>query len=162
MIFLADLPFDTNIIVVLVAVIFAAIKAFIEKKNGTGQEEEINEEELYREYEAELRRQQEAMGQQMPSVSREPEPEPEPVPQPVVQTAAPVVSNPRPIRPTLSAAEKQALENFKKLSSGSSRKRKVGPTRSRVIRHLSSPTAAREALVLSEVLGPPKGLRNED
>ena len=35
----------------------------------------------------------------------------------------------------------------------------IAGTRSKVLRQLSSPTAAREALLLAEILGPPKGMQ---
>ncbi|MBK73416.1 MAG: hypothetical protein CMO76_08235, partial [Verrucomicrobiales bacterium] len=60
-----------------------------------------------------------------------------------------------PVLPKLSAAEARALNNLNLRKKTSSRKAR-GSTRSRVYRHLSSPTAAREALLLAEILGPPK------
>ena len=162
---LADFPFDSNVIVVLVAVIFAAIKAYLERGNKATEEEGMTEEELLEQYEAELRRQQEEM--EAREAARQPTPvvsksRPEPTPPPIPQVAAvPMPYRPaaKPVKPKLTAAEKLALENFQRLSANSRKRRTSGSTKSRVHRHLSSPTAAREALVLAEVLGPPKAFK---
>jgi type IV secretory pathway VirB10-like protein len=155
---LADFPFDSNVIVVLIAVIFTAIKAFLER--GKAKEEEFNEEELLEQYEAELRREQEA-GEMNPPVLQPqsqdvPPPFPDFVEAPVVAKTAPAA----PVRPTLSSAEQKALESFQLRSSGPRKRRASESTKSMVYRHLSSPTAAREALLLSEILGPPKAFKD--
>lgn len=160
---LADFPFDSNVIVILVAVIFAGIKAFLERNQKGADEEVLPDYELeeedraagdQRDYEAEVARRQAEMQIELPA------------PRPVVEQSPPPLPGAIPVskakKPTLSAAEKKALENLKRRSEQKAkpgRRRSSGPTRSRVIRHLSSPTAAREALVLAEVLGPPKALK---
>jgi len=156
---LAEFPLDSNAIIVVVAVIFAAIKAFIEKKQKKEVEEsppipENEEEEYdpYLEYEAELERQRREREIVLPvRVS---------TPPPLITPPAVQVANKTPVRPKLSDAEKKALKN---LNLNSHRQRKGTSrdqsTKSRVYLHLSSPTAAREALVLAEVLGPPKAFK---
>jgi type IV secretory pathway VirB10-like protein len=167
---LADLPFDPNVIVVLVAVIFAAVKAFLERNQDPGADEgedfpsaemrEVDREFDDSAYEDELRRQRQE--REMPSpVVVPPKPDRKRVP---VSPATPpplpgMVPQMGTKRPSLSEAERKALANLKRRSQEKSqRKRPRHSTRSRVVRHLSSPTAAREALVLAEVLGRPKAL----
>lgn len=156
---LAEFPFDSNVIVVLVAVIFAAIKAFLERGNKADDGEGTIGEELLEQYEEELRRQQmemearEAAERQRPAASSPPSiPETFSVPMTHREGS-------KPHRPKLTAAEKKALENFQRRSRSSEKRPSPGSTKSRVYRHLSSPTAAREALVLAEVLGPPKAFK---
>lgn len=147
---LADFPFDSNVIVVLVAVIFAAIKAFLERgKSEESVEETGEDEELYEQYEAELQRQREALEFSAPIVRPVEAFRPPPIP-----------SAPKPIKPSLSAAEKEALENLQLRSRRSRKKRSDQSTKRRIYRHLASPTAAREALLLAEILGPPKALKD--
>ena len=63
-------------------------------------------------------------------------------------------------RPNLSPAEQQAIVNFQEVSSNKGkRKSKSSPTGSKVRELLASPTAARDAIVLTEILGPPKGMQ---
>lgn len=168
---LADLPFDPNVIIVLVAVVFAGIKAFLERNQSSGevdepkgpfdqnQDDEAAAEEAHREYEAEIERQRRALDMPAPTaVSPSPRSAQKETAPPPLPGAVPSVT---PNRPKLSRAEKQALENLEKRSRKKPRpKHDRGlSTRARVIGHLSSPTAAREALVLAEVLGPPKALK---
>ena len=108
---LADLPFDSNAIIVVVAVIFAAIKAFIERnKNNDGEEppelpEDAEEDyDPYLEYQAELERQRKQLEIKLPvQVSKPP---------PLTSPPAVQITNKAPIRPQLSEAEKKALENL--------------------------------------------------
>jgi len=136
---------DPRAIFVLLAVIFAAIKAFFEHRKKGESEEIVGEEtefNVFQAYEEELARQRRDLQIEVPSPTTPP-------PLPSV-----------PIRPRLSRAEEEALYNLNLLKTR--RSRKAGnSTRSRLYRHLSSPTAAREALLLAEVLGPPKSLQND-
>ena len=54
----------------------------------------------------------------------------------------------------------QALEALEARTKKVARKAR-DTTKSRVYRHLSSPTAAREALLLAEILGPPKAMQGK-
>ena len=155
---LADLPIDPNVIIVFGAVIFAAIKAFLEKRQQENappeQEYENNEEEypdLYQEYEAELERQRQAAEIVIPPKLETPPP---------IPVAPPIIPSQVPKKPTLSAAEKTALENFQNQNPRT--RRSTSSTKSRVMKQLASPTAAREALLLAEILGPPKAMRPEE
>ena len=136
---------DPQAIFVLLAVIFAAIKAFFEHRKKWESEEIVGEEtefNVFQAYEEELARQRRDLQIEVPSPTTPP-------PLPSVPT-----------RPRLTQAEKEALSNLNLLTKR--RSRKTGnSTRSRLYRHLSSPTAAREALLLAEVLGPPKSLQND-
>ncbi len=159
---LAEFPFDSNVIVVLVAVIFAAIKAYLERGTKSDGEEGTAEEELLEQYEAELRRQQMEREAREAAKKQRSAPPSTPFPPPVPETFSVPMTHrgaAKPIRPKLTAAEKKALENFQRRSRTSEKRQSTDSTKSRVHRHLSSPTAAREALVLAEVLGPPKAFK---
>ncbi|MDA7908071.1 hypothetical protein N9C66_08560 [Akkermansiaceae bacterium] len=145
---------DPQAIFVLLAVIFAAIKAFFEHRKKGESEEIVGEEtefDPYQAYEEELARQRRNL--QIKDSS--------PTVPPPLDNFTPTPPLPSvPIRPRLSRAEEEALSNLNLLKTR--RSRKAGnSTRSRLYRHLSSPTAAREALLLAEVLGPPKSLQND-
>lgn len=145
---------DPQAIFVLLAVIFAAIKAFFEHRKKGESEEIVGEEtefDPYQAYEAEIARQRRDLQIGVPS----------PTVPPPLDNFTPTPQLPSvPIRPRLSQAEEEALSNLNLLKTR--RSRKAGnSTRSRLYRHLSSPTAAREALLLAEVLGPPKSLQND-
>ena len=154
---LADFPFDSNVIVVLIAVIFAAIKAFFERSKA--KEEEFSEEDLVENYEAELRQQQEAQQIPQPAIKQAPPNLPPPFPDFFEAPVVPVKPT-QPTRPTLSVAEQKALENFQVRPKRPRKRRSPNSTKSRVYSHLSSPTAAREALLLAEILGPPKAFKD--
>ena len=61
-------------------------------------------------------------------------------------------------RPNLSAAEQQAIVNFQEISSHKGEKKRKRPE-SKIRDLLASPSAARDAIVLTEILGQPKGMR---
>lgn len=158
---LAEIP--EQLIFVVVMLVIAAIKAmgekFGKKKEPTYEEyEEDNSVETdYEEYARQLReRQAEILARQQADA-------PPPLP-----SAAPVVFEKPDTPPVvkkhkLSAAEQKALENFQKGKPGRKKSAAIGigtTARARARRVLSSPTAARDAIVLSEILGPPKGQKN--
>ena len=165
---------DPQAILVVLMVIFAAIKAFFEKRKN-GDAEKVRGEEtgpdLYQAYEEELARQQRDL-----QIEISPPTSPPTSPQTSPQTSPPPLSEAvpfssrkatpqpplpsAPVLPKLSAAEKQALESLKARTKKSVRKARDS-TKSRVYRHLSSPTAAREALLLAEILGPPKATQEK-
>ena len=164
---LAEIPDNVIFIVVMLAI--AAFKALGEKfGNKEPQEtyEEYDEEDSvetdYEEYARQLHeRQAEILARQQGQ--QQPTPPPIPTsPEVVVQKRVekpyvpPVVK-----KPQLSAAEKKALENLQQnsVSPRKRRRRNTSTARARARRVLSSPNAARDAIVLSEILGPPKGQR---
>lgn len=149
---LAEIDINPNVIIVFVAMIIAGFKALIEKRNqqnkATQSEDEGDYEGLYEAYEAELAAQRQQL--QIPTTT------PPPLP------TSPQVPGPQPREvelPTLSAAEEAALDRFNSRSNGPRKKLSPLSTKARVKDHLSSPTAAREALLLAEILGPPKALK---
>ncbi len=148
---------DPQAILVLLMVIFAAIKAFFEQRKKVGSEETLEEEtnlDLYQAYEEEVARQRKELQIELsPPASSPPLSDAIPFSKPKATPPPPLPSEP--VLPKLSAAEAKALNDLNLRKKTSSRKAK-GSTRSRVYRHLSSPTAAREALLLAEILGPPK------
>ncbi len=153
---LAEIDINPNVIIVFVAMIIAGVKALIEKRNQQNQppqaEDEEGYEELYEAYEAELAAQRQQL--QIPATAPPPLPTPTPV-----QVPAPA-PQPRKVElPTLSAAEEAALDRFNSRPNGPRRKINSLSTKTRLKAHLSSPTAAREALLLAEIFGPPKALK---
>ncbi|MDA7529819.1 hypothetical protein N8585_01720 [bacterium] len=150
---------DPQAILVLLMVIFAAIKAFFDQRKKVGSEETLEEETnlgLYQAYEEEVARQRKELQIELsPPASPPASPPPlsDAIPFSNAKATPPLPSEP--VLPKLSAAEAKALNDLNLRKKTSSRKAR-GSTRSRVYRHLSSPTAAREALLLAEILGPPK------
>ena len=153
---LAEIDINPNVIIVFVAMIIAGLKALVEKRNQQNQppqaEDEEGYEELYDAYEAELAAQRQQL--QIPAAAPPPLPAPTPV---QVPARAP---QPRKVElPTLSPAEEAALDRFNSRPNGPRRKLNSSSTKARLKTHLSSPTAAREALLLAEIFGPPKALK---
>jgi hypothetical protein len=152
---------DPQAILVLLMVIFAAIKAFFEQRKKVGSEESLEEEtnlDLYQAYEEEVARQRKELQIELPPPASPPASPPllsDAIPFSSANATLPPPLLSEPVLPKLSAAEAKALNDLNLRKKTSSRKAK-GSTRSRVYRHLSSPTAAREALLLAEILGPPK------
>ena len=152
---------DPQAILVLLMVIFAAIKAFFEQRKKVGSEVTLEEEtnlDLYQAYEEEVAKQQKELQIELsPPASPPASPPPlsDAIPLSSANATLPPLLPSEPVLPKLSAAEARALNNLNLRKKTSSRKAR-GSTRSRVYRHLSSPTAAREALLLAEILGPPK------
>jgi hypothetical protein len=152
---------DPQAILVLLMVIFAAIKAFFEQRKKVGSEETLEEEtnlDLYQAYEEEVARQRKELQIELPPPASPPASPPllsDAIPFSSANATLPPPLLSEPVLPKLSAAEAKALNDLNLRKKTSSRKAK-GSTRSRVYRHLSSPTAAREALLLAEILGPPK------
>ncbi|MGJ8695139.1 MAG: hypothetical protein ACSHYF_02395 [Verrucomicrobiaceae bacterium] len=162
--------FDPQFIIVLVMVVLAGVKALIEKLQEkahppvTGEDYEGPEtiETDYEEYARQLReRQAEIAAQQRAALETAPPPLPSAIPVALpVAKKVPSRFQEKPALPKLSAAEKRALENLKKSQNLPRRPSSPGTTaRARAKRVLSSPHAARDAIVLSEILGTPKGLR---
>lgn len=151
---LAEIEINPNVIIVFVAMIIAGFKALIEKRNQQNDAPQAEDkggfEELYEAYEAELAAQRQQL--QIPATAPPPLPTPTPVQIPAPQ--------PREVElPTLSAAEQAALDRFNSRSNEPRRKVNSLSTKARLKAHLSSPTAAREALLLAEIFGPPKALK---
>jgi len=153
---------DPQAILVVLMVIFAAIKAFFEKRKNGDAEEVLGEEtspDLYEAYEEELARQQRDLQIEISPPTSPPRLS-EAVPFSSREATPPPTLPSAPVLPKLSAAEKQALEALKARKKAGVRKAR-NSTKSRVYRHLSSPTAAREALLLAEILGPPKAMQDK-
>ena len=158
----AALPIDPQAIIIFIAVIFAAVKALIERGQKNKEpsptplfEDEEEEIDPYESYESELQKQREEMGIPPALPVRSQAPQLAPTPKVSIIPAA--------IKPAghkLSREEKAALENLR-LSSLRARKESTISTKARVKEHLSSPTAAREALLLAEIFGPPKALKTD-
>lgn len=168
----AEIDINPNVIIVFVAMIIAGLKALIEKRNQQNQppqaEEEEGYEELYEAYEAELAAQRQQL--QIPAAAPPPLPTPTTVQAPAaapppLPASTPVqvparAPQPRKVElPTLSPAEEAALDRYNSRPNGPRRKLNSSSTKARLKTHLSSPTAAREALLLAEIFGPPKAFK---
>lgn len=164
--FLAE-GIDGQVIVVILMVLFAGVKALIEKLQNKGaapaeyQEEDYEGyevEEDYDEYARQLREQREEILRRQQEAAAPP-PLPSSVPAPTPRQ--PEVYLPAKVKkPNLSKAEQEALANFQRSTPRRARRSETITARARARRVLASPYAARDAIVLSEILGKPKGLRD--
>lgn len=171
---------EPQAIIILVVMIIGAIRWFLEnvrKKSEPEEDETSPFEDLYEEARREIQQRQareypteEEMERTLYEGSREaqvvtapPSPAiPPPLPpqlQPSITTAPGIDYNSPPSRPTaeLSAAEQQALDRWNAGGTPSSRRRR-SRGRSKVRDLLATPSSARDAIVLREILGPPKGM----
>lgn len=168
---LAEIPENVIFIVVMLAI--AAFKALSEKFANKGQDETHQEydeydsvETDYDEYARQLRERQAEILARQQGQEQAPPPLPSTQPvrsQPSPKPQAPEITPYSPAslkKPQLTAAEQQALENLQDSSRLHQKRNRTGSTaRARARRVLASPYAARDAIVLSEILGPPKGQR---
>ena len=147
----------------ILMVLFAGIKSLMEKIKSQQGESSDSEEtdydpmaEFYEETSRQLHEQRETvLSRQQGFVEASPPPLP-----PVYVAPAPApVKRPQIKKPTLSALEQEALKNLQKqkVKEPLRKRPRLGTARARALRVLSSPSAARDAVVLSEILGPPKG-----
>lgn len=175
---------DPQAIIILVVMIIGGLRWLFEQMKKTqeqGDEDDagpfVELEEMYEEARREI---QERQGRMLPDEEEvaerleEYQPGPPPLvvetpgtvppPLPPVPRAAPTPSyavpdfSPKPAQPVLSVAEEQALQRVQ--AKGLPRRttsRRPTRGRSRVRDLLSTPSAARDAIVLREILGPPKG-----
>ena len=139
---------DPGAIVIIIAMVLAAAKRFLDKRASKESREEIFVEPAAEDW--------------LPtSMPRPIEPgfvtPRRTTPPPLTAPQAPQTGS----LALLSLAEKTALENLHQRKRKQKTSCQSKSTKSRVYRHLSSPTAAREALVLAEVLGPPTSLKND-
>lgn len=160
---LAEFSPDPQVIIIFIAVVFAAVKSFLERRAELKRQAELNEveefdfEQAAADYEEELERQRREIG--LPAA-------PPPLPIPTRQATVTIqrtptipltIPKPKPIRPQVSDAQKAAARNFERISN---KKKSDHPTtHTRIQAHLKSPSIAREALVLAEIFGKPKGLQ---
>ncbi len=153
---LADI--DPQVIIVFVAMIFAGLKALFEKiaeskrrKRGSPHiiEDYVVDDQDYLEKLAQQRRELEIPNFEQPPPPPLPEIKAPSGQAEFFETAEPAIVTPPPVK----AVPKPAMEIV------SQKKPTFISTRKRLKQHLSSPTAAREALLLAEVLGRPKSLR---
>ncbi len=157
---------NPQVILIFLVMIFGGLKALIEKiqaRKNPPLEEDHYEEDIYQELQEQYLDQQRLEREQAWLEEQAKLEATQPPPLPAVEAESPLVApsvEAKVKTPKLSAAEKEALDRFERLSSEGPRRRKTHlTTKSRLKQHLSSPTAAREALLLSEVLGPPKSLQ---
>lgn len=160
--FLAESEISPQVIIVFVAMIYAGLKALLDKRKaaqeGTSDiiapdayEADLDYEELIEEQRAELG---------LPPLRQVAKPPPPlPVAPPVAIVPTPAAEPPIRMAPT-AVSQKTALGKAKSPISEMDLQKTSGiSTKGRLKQHLSSPTAAREALLLSEILGPPKALK---
>lgn len=160
-------------IILLVFMVIAALKFIGENLKGKKEDETQSLADLYDDSREEILERQQGASPPPPLQKQAPEPlsildflgapagsrpeeEPSPPPPlPGTSAAPPLPSTPKP-KPTLSAAEKEALKRVEEGQAGIIRPRRSN--RRRPIRELlATPAAARDAIVLREILGPPRG-----
>ncbi len=176
---------NPNVIIVLVVMVIGGLRWVIEQARG-GKEEEppptSEFEDLYEEARLEILERQAKIDANTEDVSRPFETatviRPAAIPPRTVSTPPPIpvgATTPPPVRRetprrtpehkprkrVLSAAEKEALANFEALAKKPAKRRRAA--RSSVSVHvrqlLSNPTSAQDAIVLADILGPPKSVR---
>jgi hypothetical protein len=168
---------NPNVIIILVVMVIGGIRWFIEQLKGTNRNEDdaptSEFEDLYEEARIQILERQAQMDADPEEVARQLgtgsmlQPVVVPPPAPVAPPPIPVGGiTPPPIRDkpkkrVLSAAEKEALANFEALSRKKSPagRRKRSSVSAHVRQLLSNPTSAQDAIVLADILGPPKGMR---
>ena len=174
---LAEFPVDGQVIIVIIALIGAAIKAIIEKVQAAknpGRDFPEHEGEDYSDDAFEAYR-EEIVARQ--TQLQEPTPPPLPVPTPPSLPPVKGTRPPTPLppaasgrvplpivrKPVLSTAEKAALQRVSESGSLSPRQRRRESSGSNkgIRALLSTPQAARQAIILREVLGPPGGRHSE-
>ncbi|MCP5535058.1 MAG: hypothetical protein H7A51_02360 [Akkermansiaceae bacterium] len=156
---------DGRIIILILFVVVSAIKWLLEKVKGKGEQQHgISEslEDIYEEFREEIRQRQ--------TTVQQPAPSPPPLPQappPLVQHPQHAQQRPQPQQVSLpkkaqvrqlTAEEKAAAARFQQLSSGKRRRRSKPQTSVHAL--LSSPQSARQAIVLTEILGKPKSMQD--
>ena len=165
-------------IILLVFMVIAALKFIGENLKGKKKEDETQPlADLYEDSREEILERQRSTSPPPPPLQKQPPPEqlsildflgppvgsqpaeevssspPPPLPRPVAVPPLPFTPKPK---PSLSAAEKAALKRVEEGQAGITRPRRS--IRRRPIRQLlSSPAAARDAIILGEILGPPRG-----
>lgn len=159
-----NLPDNPQIYIVIAFMVIGGVRWILEQINGAGKQPDATEDEddpyadsedLYEE----ARREIIARQHQLPQPSAPP---PIPIPlvvQPSTPSAPPLSDWNRSVKaPPLSATERVALAKFQVHPGASSRhtpqRRTTG---SRIKTLLATPSSARDAILLSEILGPPKG-----
>ncbi len=136
---------DGQVIVLIIFVLISTVKWLMEKIRGEqplGTTEEL--EDIYEEFREEIRHRQTATHQQ-------------PTPPPIPQTPPPATRFKKPRKPKLSAEEKAALARYQQRTSGT-RPHKPN-SRTPIQNLLSTPNSARQAIILTEILGKPKSFR---
>ncbi|SHJ32237.1 hypothetical protein SAMN02745181_1761 [Rubritalea squalenifaciens DSM 18772] len=166
---LADIDLDPRIILAIGFLVFSGLKWLFGKVGSQGQaKHESDLEDIYEQYREEIRRKQTSNPTAPPQVIQQPAQTPPPLP---IQHKSAQVSKPTTVEsltrsyrkqePKLSKAEQEALEKIQ--SSGnllrSKRRKKARHGKTSYTKLLSTPDSARQAIVLSEVLGPPKAMR---
>ena len=157
---LADLELPTEVISVLFLLLIS-LANWIKNKVDQRKLEDLEEEEedpmrdiVWRRQMGELEEEQEYRGgpPPMPTIRFD---RPPPIPEP-----EPVVAKPSPIQPTVVSEKEEALaarfeESFVKQG------RRRSNHRSEIDKLLRSPSAAKNAILLTEILGPPLALKSD-
>jgi hypothetical protein len=169
---------DPNALIILVIMIIGALKWAMERLKGAppagegDDDEPATFEDLYEEARREIQARQSHQQETRPSLFKAlspPPPLPAPTPPPLPKKTGAAAKHPpgrspyeqkAPARTKLTASERAALERLQKEGMSTLRSRRHRGNRgshSKVRKLLASPNAARDAVVLREILGPPKG-----
>lgn len=170
---------NPNVIIVLVVMVVGAVRWVIEQLKGTNQNKDEGPtsefEDLYEEARLEILDRQARISPDSEEVSRHLGPATGlhppgiPTPRPLVTSPPPIplTASPPPIRKAAAPAKKRALSKEEKAAlaaveartSKVTLRRKRSSTSANIRRLLASPSTAQDAIVLADILGPPKGSR---
>lgn len=151
---------DERIIILILFVVISAFKWISEKIKTRGEQpHEISEslEDVYEDFREEIRQHQTTV-QQQPSRAQAPPPLPQAPPS--RQTAqSPLPSSRKKV--SLSTEQKAAAARFEQLTAHKSTHRKIHSGPNKAIRALlANPHSTRQAIILHEIIGKPKSLRD--
>lgn len=165
---LADIPLNPEIIFILIALIASAVKTFFDRRNAAEMEEdeddpyELHREEIVRRQRGEAKPEIWSQLESMLVESRQPtRPTPPPIPQREITPPPPQsvpFQPPKVVVPKLSAAEQSALANFQKNNAAFPRRTHRRHPKTGLRAALANNESTRQAIILSEILGKPKGL----
>ena len=151
---------DGRIIILILFVVFSAIRWFFEKVKRGDQPHDVSEslEDIYENFREEIRQRQTTVQQEAPSQAQAPPPLPQtPPPRQAVPKPVEVYQPQKVTQPKLSAEEKAALARLQKQSTP--QRKRVAGARTSIRDLLASPHSTRQAIILHEILGEPKSMQ---
>lgn len=171
---IADVSIEPQVVIAILFLLFSGVKWLFDKNKKGDDGESSGLEDIYEQYREEIRKRQTTTQQPSPpQLTAQPQvaakkpagtPPPLPATEAVETTMATISAYTEKMtkpRPQLTKAERDALKRVqdqKTVLASKSRKRSSASNMSRYSSMLSSPSSAKDAIVLSEILGPPKAL----
>lgn len=163
--------FDGRIVILILFVVISGFKWLMERLKGKGEQHDVSEslEEIYDDFREEIRHRQTTAAEPqapgpppLPTAASAHVPPPRSVQAPVYQQPTPVPQQFKASKPELTAAQKAAAERFQQNAGSIGRKgrRKRSSSHSTARALLATPESARQAIILQEILGPPKSMQS--